>query len=75
MTLIHSPSVCKFLDLYNGYLAITFCENDFRVPDLNVACTGRCESISVECALNCPNGDSACVSQCFRENTACISGK
>ena len=47
----------------------------FRVPDLNVACTDRCEIISVDCALNCPNGDSACLSQCFREITLCINGK
>ena len=73
--LIHLPSVCRFLGLYNGYLSTTFCENDFRVPDLNVACTDRCEIISVECISNCPNDDSVCWSQCFRKNTVCINGK
>ena len=45
----------------------------FRVPDLNVACTDRCEEISVECITNCET-DSACISLCVRETIECTNG-
>ena len=50
-------------------------ENVFRVPDLNVACTDRCELNSLDCFARCNANDSACWSQCLRENTECIKCK
>ena len=45
-----------------------------RVPDLNIACTNRCEEIQFECIINCGD-DSACISACVREIAQCFNGK
>ena len=46
-----------------------------RVPDLNIACTNRCEEISLECITSCDLEDTVCLSQCLRENGKCYNGE
>ena len=46
----------------------------FRVPELNLVCTERCEQTLLECFVGCGN-DMNCVSDCIREETNCIQGK
>ena len=48
--------------------------NVFRVPDLNTACTQKCEEISLECIMSCDTNDSNCVSLCLRDITDCQHG-
>ena len=45
-----------------------------RVPDLNEACTERCNVLSVDCFVECAT-DTDCISECIREITLCINGK
>ena len=49
-------------------------QNELRVPDLNVACTNRCEKVLFDCIISCGD-DSNCISQCIRENGQCYNGK
>ena len=47
----------------------------FRVPDLNVACTNRCEIDSLDCFAKCDVNDTVCWSQCLREHTECLNSE
>ena len=49
-------------------------DEKFRVPELNLVCTERCEQTLLECFVGCEN-DMNCVSDCIREETKCIQGK
>lgn len=70
---IQIVAICYLLswNLIWKYLFISYF---LRVPDLNVACTDRCEIDLVKCISNCPADDVECWSQCSRVNTECIKG-
>ena len=53
---------------------LTRIKTQLRVPDLNVACTNRCEKVLFDCIISCGD-DSNCISQCIRENGQCYNGK
>ena len=83
MDLILSLSASKFLPevmkivlpvsffRYFGTSGILVC---FRVPELNLICTDKCERTAEECIYGCES-DVNCISQCNRDSINCIQSK
>ena len=44
------------------------------MPELNRACTERCEQDVLDCISKCTTDDSICLSHCIRQNTECNNG-
>ena len=57
------------------FFILNLSENEFRVPDLNVACTERCDIGAFDCFAQCDVNDSACFSKCLRENDECFDSE